>query len=414
MNDLELGTFYKQLEPNNRTLEELEVGVVEALEIYKKRRDEVIQKEKKSESPDEDSIRSEREVFALEVARLYNFQPNPEQFEKNFRSVIKRITDKYGKDPDEYLLDASLFPASLQDPNIRSPIESTRASLENLKRIAEIAEAVSPDVEGFLVSGSQAYGPFFSVKSNREQLYREYGVEPSESTEVSDIDGMMVVSDYKDLSILVNDLILKEICSPQEEARINKFQELHTHKEVDAYSFRHVQSGIEESFHIFDETTLSKIGSESSNLPNDKGITYVRDFRPNKPSKETRGYYKLIGLSTGEEVHFPVTIEREVLDNTGMVLGYISRTPIGGFRNRKDTVEYYPSVVINFLLQSPMVVIDKNGKVDTIISRAMTSLVGKLHIPKEVHLYRNQRMPRILLRELAKSLTNDHAEKEHQ
>ena len=396
---LELGKHYPDIKDTNESVESLSVQVLSAIDSYKSIREKVFTEE---ESLGEKELVDAKEKLALLFIKIYNLSPNLSQFEETVRKIIAEYVIKFNKDPEEYLRDATLFPGSLKDSNIRSPIESLVASIENLKRIGRLAEISEPYLDGLVIGGSMAYGPFFSVKSDRKILLsEEFGINIESGGEVSDIDGLMLLENFHNLPNLIDGLIKSGLCSPEELRRSEKFLELWKNGQADIFSYRYTGNGVEESFHILDGITLGKILDNHKHIANKVG--HLKDFRPNIPSKSPRGYYRLIGMRTGKEIKFPISIE-EISDKLELPIGYISDTPTGGFMDINGIIDYYPSVLTHILLMSPIIPSDRHNKLDGIINNLATEINSRIDLGDTINIYRHQRMPKNLLKEVAKSI----------
>ncbi len=317
-----------------------------------------------------------RTQLAILCMSLYEESETLESFEEKIHHYIDEISEKDIRDTESFL-------TQISRPHEPDLLEAIWATLKNLKISTEIKNIIENDASGMLISGTNAWGPFFAVKGLPIIKQGSTG----EKRDASDIDIMITVSDIQALRVVIESLSRFGIISQNELSRLALFEKLHSEKKVDMFSLRSYYQNVEQSMHFLFTETVQSLGDGSGKLRKN-GIEYLRDFRPNIPRNiNLYGGYPIVNVHDGSEQLFSARIQ-EVFDENHVIQGYTSETPAGG-SNESGT---YISLLHFFLQVAPVLLFDKNNILQEASKNLAESLKSKLEPGGIPFIIREDRM----------------------
>lgn len=259
-----------------------------------------------------------------------------------------------------YLLSTSESLSEINDmpSNTR---ETLRATVRNLQTASWIADEAEQYVSGVLLSGSNAWGPFYAVRGNIQgRLPLGEDLNPKKK-EPSDLDILINFNNLEDLQDLINGFNKKGLLSDNEKSRFLAFQRLYPDS-LDMLSSRTTYNDTQISLHFVPPKLLSRMANPKRGIKKSgKELDFALDFRPNTPWNTEKGKgYPIYGIKGGKPVYFRPEIQS--LEIEGKKLGYISKTPLGGFLPEKRQPTYFIGILSFFLLVSPAILVDKEEK----------------------------------------------------
>jgi hypothetical protein len=240
------------------------------------------------------------------VIAIYSQSHSFQEFEQRLRETLAQSGGVPIEEVDDYVLGSYIYPPSLKQDYMRSPVESIWATLENLKVAAEMAQVGEKSAHGMLLSGGMAHSPFLGVRGKTPEALAELGAQQLEYSEFSDIDFLVTCENFAKMRSFVNDFVEAGILDRDELKRFAVFEHYHKQGKVDTISIRAHHKDVQQSLHLLLDETVESIANCREQFHR-KGIGYVRDFRPNMPrSLVKKGHYLAYNLVAGTEVKFPI------------------------------------------------------------------------------------------------------------
>lgn len=341
------------------------------IEIHKKRFAELYAEYRKHLSPPVEN-HEKRVALRTELAKicmsLYEDSSDLDDFQSKIEALLSKIAEESNTDVDHLL-------QGISERHEPTPIETIWATLKNLKIAVEIKKISESDASGMLISGTNAWGPFFAVRgivaTSGQEIY---------PNDPSDIDIMMCFNSTSKMNEVINKLVNAKIVNEGELARFEKFLNLYQNDEAEMYSLRSHYQNVEQSIHLLMQNDIEAIGLQNEAHRKDD-IGFLRDFRPNYPRNlAIYGGYPMMNLEDGTEQLFKVNLR--VVEGD---LGYISESPTGG-RNEHGT---FISLLHFFLQVSPVILFDRDN---------LLALTAK-NLRQNLHKNLNGKPPAFLIRE---------------
>lgn len=328
-----------------------------------------------------EKLRVERENLGIKLLSIYRFSPSLKWFTGYLKEVMREAEEDKSFVP---------YPSNLK--------EGLKATINNLRVVSRVAEVLSSNAEGILMSGSNAWGAFFAVRGNmqgRLNLWQEESASKREGP--SDIDLMIVHPKIEGLKAVVQDLAADGLASQGEVKRFNVFEKIHE-EQADIFSARMNVNEVEVSLHFVPSNILGRMSNPQYSQ---KKVDFIRDFRPNTPGSVKReGSYKLYDLKGLKTLDFHPKVKRFNDPATQATCGYISDSPLGGFVRVGKEQTYCMGILPFFLLVAPTIMHDSNGN----LNNAHISLRNKIRLvmngqPAKV-IPRQEDMPDFVLNKL--------------
>jgi hypothetical protein len=278
-------------------------------------------------------------------------------------------------------------------PLIDQTLDGTNEAIELTKKhfniVEKFAEAVENNAQGMLVTGSTAWGAYSAVTSS------------------SDVDLLITVKDIETLKKIIKKYIQEGLILSSEQKRFEEFEKLAKRYSVCQFSIITQHKGIPVSLDFLTADSLEvicnidpinlielKIGSASINLRT------IKEFRSNPP--KTSGYY-LDNLRKEERIIYHPKFEI-IKNDKEEILGYFSDTLIDGQTVGQDSPTYFLGVISFFLAISPLVLFDKDKKLQQSISKIQENIGRMLNNELPEYITRQERMPSSVLEKIKKFL----------
>lgn len=380
-----------------------EAHLSELYAAYQRIRDQLHTAELQGRHEDAARLKSETleqaEMLAVQINELYMQSPSLADFEAQVEAFLcsrPMQQDALQMNTDDTAVGAYIMPLSLDDESIPSPAEAIRRSVENLKIIDEFASVGEQHASGLLVSGSNTWGRFYSVRGGVPRELQDVGIDQLDYKEFSDIDFLITAPDVEGLAQVIHDYVEAGLLGPNEVERFAIFKRLHEAGELDMFSVRAHTKGAEESIHFVPQDTLNKMASFerlSSQPRGEYGLDYIRDFRPGNRSVdytigELKGLTTTSFMPTSQEVHYG---DREE------VAGYCYDNPLGGVAEVDGEETYFMGIVPFFLLVTPTVYVDKEGLLSSRIEEYQGNVRAIMNGAEVKFIPRQERMPKYVL-----------------
>lgn len=343
-----------------------------------------------------------KEQLSELIISIFSKFPSLEEFEKKLKEMLAEVGNVPIEEVNDYILGSYVYPPSLRHPNIRSPIESIWATLENLKIVAYFAKMAEKNAEGMLLSGGISHTPFLGVKGKvPEELVKE-GAPQLAYREFSDIDLMLTFKNTSQMKSLVEDFVSANVFGEDELKRFKLFERLQQEGKADLFSVRSHYQGVEQSLHFLLQNTAETIVRGDEPLSRE-GIRYMRDFRSNLPRSFEGKKYTAYDFKDGGEVEFPTHFEQVKYDELEQIAGYVSDTPTGGVVEKEKEKRYVVSVLSWFFLVTPTILIDKNNSLSSQVNEFQKRVKGLLGGKPPLITRCQQKMSKAAFKRLQKS-----------
>lgn len=295
---------------------------------------------------------------------------------------------------------AHVYPLSCESVTYSSPVESIDSTIKNLQVVAEFRDIVSKRAEAILLSGANAWGPFYAVSGGIPKSLVEYGFVQKGFRQFSDIDLLVSCNSVEDFQAVIEDLVQAGLLVEDEIYRYSLFRQLYDDKRVDMFSVRAHYNDVEESIHFVPMHILkdiSKMRNPRASLVNGRTIGIVKDFRSNVPGNvQKHGGYPTGSLHGRDMVLVQPEIEKVDYKDLRRDVGYISDLTVGG----PDCIAgntYYVGVLTFFLLVTPSIVYDKTGQLWLITQQLRRNVIDIMGKNRPVYIPRQERMqPEVL------------------
>ncbi|KKU90928.1 MAG: hypothetical protein UY23_C0005G0024 [Candidatus Jorgensenbacteria bacterium GW2011_GWA1_48_11] len=311
-------------------------------------------------------LQEAKENAAKVLIKEYSANPSVKDFRINIETAIKN----QGKKTNDSLSEAIL------------------ATAKNLEIVEKFTEAASIFTESMLMTGSNAWGPFYAVKGK------------------SDID-LLITGDLNQLNQVVDNYVSERLIEPHEKQRFAVYRKLYEEKKVDQFSLisNYKNTAVSLDFLpielVKDMADLNPLITRS--YKDDLGlinVRIVREFRPNMPRAEG---YTIDNLRGSKNAIFHSNFEK--IKYKQNIIGYLSETLVDGqaIYNKKPT--YFLGVMSFFLGVNPVVLFDKNRKLTEAIKTLHSNVKKVMQKKKPVYITRQERMPKYSLEQAKKSFS---------
>ena len=327
-------------------------------------------------------LQTKEELSKIAMA-LHNHSDSIEKLESLLRKLISTIGSE-----SQYLTASYIYPFSLKTTNIRSPINSIWATLENLKIISEFAECSKDHANGMLCSGTNAFGAFYAVRGKTPQILINLGIKPDLYDSFSDIDLLISCENIHSMESLMERYVDNRLFENREKIRFMIFKKLFMENRADMFSVRAHHKGTEESIHFVFDSTLSEIANFAEKHKKN-GMGFIADFRPNMPKLTENGEYPITNTISGPDSFKTEIVEIKSSEETS---GFLWQMPANGISENEGESQYKMGILAFFLLISPIILIDKNGVISSNLERLLRNVRGIIHKDKLVHFARRDKM----------------------
>lgn len=353
----------------------------------------------------------QKERIASLALKIYQSCKSIEEFEEKMNVLLTNpatLEDAMRMNTDDPLVGSYLLPLSLTNETIPSATESIRATIENLKIIAEFADIGRKNSEGILLSGTNSWGPFYAVRGGLPRELREAGMDQLKFDEFSDIDFLITIRTVEEMGKVVADYVSAELFDSKELNRFYVFKEMYLSGRADIFSVRTYHGGVEESIHFIPSSKmdqLCKMERVNPREPDEYGIDSFRDFRPNLPGNLARhGSYPTGDLKGLKIASFTPSIQEISYPEKTEPAGYLSETPIGGRATIEGQETYFIGVISFYLLVAPTILVDKENTLSLRIAELRNNIKSIMNGQPVKFIPRQDRMPQNILEEVKKSL----------
>lgn len=324
-----------------------------------------------------------REEIARACIALYYQCDDVSDLSHNFRNILGKITEVRLLDPDKYI-------ARLTQ-HAPDPIEAISATLKNFEIADLIGTSLAGFADGVLLSGANAWGPFFAV--------RHPAYESMRNTPGSDVDVVAIFDDVDAILQGLKSLARQGLISEGEMQRFHHFKKLSSEKRADVFSMRSFYANTEISLHAYPKSTVIAL-VEGSEQKNEQGIGFLHDFRPSFPNNVRKfGGYPTLDFLSGNTKLFQPTIEL-VHDVGEKDSSFLCDSPTG----KIDQGEISVGLTLFFFLIAPMCIGGQSAFYET-TRRTMLERLRKASNQEPIRfLFREERMASMVSRSIKDSL----------
>ncbi len=352
-------------------------------------------------SPERDSSSDPREMLSA-LYKHYLSATSPEELQKIRKNIADICQSIFASAPDALSASQTLAgivdeisEIALRDPEkilasfnekAPDPLETILATAKNLAIAKRTAERLSPHADAIVLSGANAWGPFFAVKGKH--------FEKTRGEKASDIDLFGIFEDAEAVVEAMSHLDAT-YGNPQVQQRALYFSEIFREGLADVFSVRMMIDGVEVSFHAYPRKTLEMIvkGLEPTN---EKQIGFVRDFRETLPGNvRIFGGYPTLDILSGKTELFLPAIQALPKQKS-----YICDAPTGRVQPSSVSI----GLTLFFLLIAP-----RPLKTSPYFEQQQTQLLERVHkcIGRQdiLHIFREERMTKEVLNEIKHSLS---------
>lgn len=287
-------------------------------------------------------FRKAKERLSNTILRMYHQTRRLDEFSLSLKNIIILAESQEYFEP---------WPSKVR--------ESLRATVRNFQAASILNQEISPFTQGTLLSGSNAWGPFFAVRGDTQgRLELEGFIKDNDKKEPSDIDLLIATDSPREITSIVHQLIQKDYIPSEESNRAKAFEKLYG-EEADMLSLRTLIGNVQASLHFIPTPILLNI----VNTPYGHGkINVLRDLRSNIPGNVKRaGGYPLRDIKGLKEIMFHPKMKELKDPKTQTSLGYLTDNPTGGFLQVKNEQTYYMGVIPFFLLIAPAILHDPDN-----------------------------------------------------
>ncbi len=236
----------------------------------------------KKQDLDKEHLPNFREKLAIGLMQMYSESDSLSEFSQRLLKLF---------DSAEEYSNSSDFPSVTR--------ESIKSTARNLNIASEITDISEPYTQGVLMSGSNAWGPFYAVRGNVQGKLSLYENTNPIKKEPSDIDMLFNFHNMSELENLIKIFGENKILSKREEERFYFFKKMYPNT-LDMFSSRSIFRDTLVSFHFLPMPLLNRISNPIVGSRKSAGeLDFARDFRPNSPYNiiDNKGYpiYGLLG-----------------------------------------------------------------------------------------------------------------------
>ncbi len=268
----------------------------------------------------------------------------------------------------------------------KEAIQITKKHFDIIEKFTKIAEDI---VQGMLLTGSTAWGAYNAV------------------TPSSDIDLLFIATDIEILKKVIERYIQAGLISSFEKDRFLKFEILTRKYPVSQFSIITHYQGVPVSLDFLTENSLEAICGLRPigivELKTDATVINVRTIKELRSNLPKTSGYSLDNLTKEEKIIYHPKFEI-IKNNKEKILGYLSDTLIDGQTTEQDPPVYFLGVMAFFLAISPIILFDKNKKIQQSLDSIQKSIGCLLNNKLPEYITRQERMLPVILKKIKESL----------
>jgi hypothetical protein len=267
--------------------------------------------------------------------------------------------------------------------------ETIKLTRKCFKIVEEFADVAKKFAQGMLLTGSIAWGAHYAV------------------TSTSDIDLLIVAKDVGILKKIIKKYIQIGFIQSFEQERFERFEKLVKNYPTCQFSLITKHRGVMVSVDFLTKASVEVICSMvpigSIELNTDSGSLRLRTIKELRSNIPKISGYSLDSFKMEKKIIYHPKFE-VVKNNKNKIVGYLSDTLIDGQRNDHNLSTYFLGVMSFFLLIYPIILFDKDKKLQRLIDRFRKNIGKMLMNESPIYITRQERMSPLVLEEIRKSL----------